>query len=281
MRLKIILVTAILSVITFTSKAQSPGYMGKKFIVKVELLTTPTFYKLNDINGYETYENVTSINGFGFSFTPSVGIEYVIGKGASAGIALRTSSLKMPMNYYELGSGYDEELEEYYTLGFVGETKLKTKMTSIYLKFYPHKKRGSIAPLGRFHQFELIVGGTTYQNGEVIITNQTDPNAQLVGAGDYQNYILYDDINELSFEEKIPIQMLKYAYGYETIIKDKIPIEMSMQIAFSVAKSFAELTGNVVSYKSYGEFLFYENLNDRFSRSLNITFNIGLGYLVF
>ena len=51
MRLKIILVTAILSVITFTSKAQSPGYMGKKFIVKVELLTTPTFYKLNDING--------------------------------------------------------------------------------------------------------------------------------------------------------------------------------------------------------------------------------------
>jgi hypothetical protein len=38
-------------------------------------------------------------------------------------------------------------------------------------------------------------------------------------------------LSELSFEEKIPIQMLKYAYGYETIIKDKIPIEMSMQIA--------------------------------------------------
>jgi hypothetical protein len=67
MRLNIILLTAILSVITFTSNAQTPGYMGKKFIAKVELLTTPTFYKLNDINEYETYEDVTSINGFGFS----------------------------------------------------------------------------------------------------------------------------------------------------------------------------------------------------------------------
>jgi hypothetical protein len=46
-----------LSVITFTSNAQTPGYMGKKFIAKVELLTTPTFYKLNDINEYETYED--------------------------------------------------------------------------------------------------------------------------------------------------------------------------------------------------------------------------------
>jgi hypothetical protein len=58
----------------------------------------------------------------------------------------------------------------------------------------------------------------------------------------YQNYILYDDnISELEFEEKIPIQMLKYAYGYETIIKDKIPIEMSMQLAFSVAESSLNL----------------------------------------
>jgi hypothetical protein len=40
--------------------------------------------------------------------------------------------------------------------------------------------------------------------------------------------------------------MLKYAYGYETIIKDKIPIEMSMQLAFSVAEYFAEFTGNGV-----------------------------------
>jgi hypothetical protein len=78
MRLNIFLLTTILSVITFTSNAQTPGYMGKKFIAKVELLTTPTFYKLNDINEYEIYEDVTSINGFGFSVTPSIGIEYVI-----------------------------------------------------------------------------------------------------------------------------------------------------------------------------------------------------------
>jgi hypothetical protein len=53
-------------------------------------------------------------------------------------------------------------------------------------------------------------------------------------------------LSELEFEEKIPIQMLKYAYGYETIIKDKIPIEMSMQFA-SVLQNPSELTGNVVS----------------------------------
>jgi hypothetical protein len=58
MRLYTLLLIAILSVITFTSNAQTPGYMGKKFIAKVELLTTPTFYKLNDINEYEKYEDM-------------------------------------------------------------------------------------------------------------------------------------------------------------------------------------------------------------------------------
>jgi len=280
MRLNIFLLTTILSVITFTSNAQTPGYMGKKFIAKVELLTTPTFYELNDINGYAMYEDVTSIKGFGFSVTPSIGVEYVIGKGTSAGIAFRTNSLKMPMNFYIQEDYYNDDIGGYLTLGYLGETKLKSKMTSIYFKFYPHQKRGSIAPMGRFHQLEFMFGGTTYENGEVVITDPSDPAANL-DPSNYLNYILYDNISELEFEEKIPIQMLKYAYGYETIIKDKIPIEMSMQIAFSVAESFAELTGNVVSYESYGEFLFYENLNDRFSRSLNITFNIGLGYLVF
>lgn len=280
MRFNIFLLTAILSVITFTSKAQSPGYMGKKFIAKVELLTTPTFYKRNDINGYEKYEDVTSINGFGFSVTPSIGIEYVIGKGASAGIAFRTSSLKMPMNFYIQEEFYDEDVEEYFTIGYLGETKLKSKMTSIYFKFYPHEKRGSIAPIGRFHQLEFLFGGTTYENGEVIITDPLDPDANLDSPG-YLNYILYDDVSELAFEEKIPIQMLKYAYGFETVIKDKIPVEMSMQLAFSVAEYFAEFTGNGVYGQTEGEDEFYNDLNNRFSRSLNLTFNIGLGYLVF
>jgi hypothetical protein len=52
--------------------------------------------------------------------------------------------------------------------------------------------------------------------------------------------------------------MLKYAYGFETIIKDKIPIEMSMQLAFSVAEYFAELTGNGVYGNTEGEIAFYE-----------------------
>jgi hypothetical protein len=73
--------------------------------------------------------------------------------------------------------------------------------------------------------------------------------------------------------------MLKYAYGYETIIKDKIPLEMSMQFAASVSESWnlqvINLNGNTES-----EINFYE-IECRFSRSLNFTINIGLGYLVF
>lgn len=56
---------------------------------------------------------------------------------------------------------------------------------------------------------------------------------------------------------------------------------MSMQLAFSVAEYFAEFTGNGVYGKTEGEIAFYDDLNNRFSRSLNLTFNIGLGYLVF
>ena len=280
MRLNIFLFTAILSAITFTSNAQSPGYMGKKFIAKVELLTTPTFYKKNDINDYEIYEDAGSIKPIGFSITPSIGIEYVLGKGVAAGIALRTSSLKMPMHIYIEETYLDERIDEYVSVGYLGEVKLKSNMTSMYFKFYPHQKRGAIAPLGRFHQLEYIFGHTTYTNGKSKITDPTDPTIYNNGTGT-RNYILYEDVSDLGFEEKIPFQMLKYAYGFETVIKDKIPLEMSLQFAFSVTDYISELTGNGIYGNSEGENEFIIDVSSRLSRSLNLTFNIGLGYLVF
>jgi|JI6StandDraft_1071083.scaffolds.fasta_scaffold72107_2 hypothetical protein len=280
MRIYTLLLIAMLSIITCATYAQTPGYMGKRFIAKIELLTTPTFYKLNDINEYEKYEDITSINAIGLSVTPSIGIEYVLSKGVSAGVALRANSLKMPMNFYIKDEYYDYDISEYFISGYLGEVKLKSKMTSLYFKFHPHQKRGSIAPIGRYHQLEFIFGGTTFVTGKTVLTDPSDPAAQLETLDEF-NYTLYDDVSEMEYEDRMPIQMLKYAFGYETVLKDKIPLEMSMQFAASISEGIYGFTGNKPQGITESEINFYNEIESRFNRSMNLTINIGLGYLVF
>lgn len=273
MRVSQYIIIMLLLTLSTVAVAQIPGYGGKRFSVNAGMGITPAFY--NWVYDNKDYEGISSLPGIGLNVTPQIGAEFVLTKGAMIGGSLMMNSLNKPIDYFEDSlNGYSD----YDAHGYFGETKVKSKYWSVYFKFYRYEKRGVIAPIGRFHQLEFIKGSSTVENGDVVVTNYAD----LIQYLENDNYAYYDsfymksDVSQLGFTNPIKQIYLKYAYGYETVLFDKLATTLSVQVSYPFSQFITSDDNN-----SYEHERFESVIRDRAWGALGFSMNLGIGYFVF
>jgi len=268
------LLSGILMLIALSAATQSPGFAGKHFSVNGGMGITPAFY--NWVYDNDLYDGISTLPGIGMNVTPAIGAEYVLTKGLVLGGNFMFNSLNNPMHYFEDGRIFND----YEAHGYFGETKVKSKYFGVYLKFYKYKKKGAIAPIGRFQQLEFIKGSSTLENGDVVVTNEDSYElyAYLWSNSNYyfESFNMVDDISKVGFTDPVKQTYIKYAYGYETVLFDKIAATLSVQASYPLNKLF-------LSDESLNEAesQFNEDVRNRAWGALGFSMNLGIGYFIF
>lgn len=271
MKLRYIL-SGILMLTVFSAIAQTPGFAGKRFSVHGGLGLTPALY--NAVYNNKDFEPTTSLPGIGLNVTPAFSAEYVLSKGLSVGAGMMFNSLNKPLDYFEDDR---EGFSEYEAHGFYGETKVKSKYWNIYLKFYRYQKNGSIAPIGRFHQLEFIKGSSTIENGEVVVTDYNTLFNNL-GYSDFyyfDSFYMVDDVTKIGYTYPVTDAYFKYAYGFETVLFDKIAATMSIQVSYPLSELLEEY------YPDDAESNYVTQIRSRAYGAFGFAMNFGIGYFLF
>lgn len=260
--------------------AQVPGYAGKRFSVNGEINTTPALYKIN----YNTDEHLDLLDypNLGVNLTTCLGLEYVLSKRTVAGINYKFNSLKNPLQVVFSDPVYNDSDPIYNA--YFGDSKIKNNYWGFYFKFYRYATRGTIAPIGRFHQLELITGKGRMETGDFVVTDYATFSEN---ANDFSYLYDYGDIvvlkatvEEVGLDTEVKQMYLKYAYGQETVWFDKLIVTMSVQASLALSSYINSLfeadENGGIGYAEYAE-----NVRDRSYGGVGFTLNIGLGYFVF
>ncbi len=260
--------------------AQVPGYAGKRFSVNAEMDMTPALYKIN----YNTDQHLDLLDfpNLGVHLTTCVGMEYVLSKKTVAGVNYKFNSLKTPIMAV-FGEPVYNDYDPVYNAYF-GDGKIKNNYWGFYFKFYRYSSRGTIAPIGRFHQLELITGKGRLETGDYVVTDYGVYSENVNDFSYMYNYgdivLLKETVEEVGIETEVKQMYLKYAYGQETVWFDKLIVSMSVQGTLALSSYFnamyeADKNGGI-GYAEYAE-----DVRVRSYGGVGFTINIGLGYFVF
>ncbi len=278
---KQLLSTTFLIGVILSAFGQVPGYAGKRFSVHAGMGINPALYEMYYDNN--DFEPITSIPAVGLNVTPAFSAEYALSKGVIVGSGFMANLLNNTLTFFpDSRGGYVD-----YTIhGYLGETKVNSKFWNVYFKFYRYQKNGSIAPIGRFHQFEFIRAWSKLKNGDVVLTNaDIDAVDKYLGYAS-DNYYgfdpmfvdldMLDDVTKIGLTDPVKDIYLKYAYGFETVLNDKIAVTMSAQAAYRLSK----LMGEDLDYGS-PEYIYVNEIQNRAFGAFSFSMNFGIGYFLF
>jgi hypothetical protein len=149
--------TVLLILFTACAFSQSPGYMGKRFVV-----------------GYGLYANprlMPSGGGYGINLLHEAYLEFAMKKSVSVGFSTRFYNGMYTNSRAVSTNGYGNQIDNHPN----GFTNIKGRNYALYFKFY---KRNYVAPWGKY----VLVGAT-------INTFKTtyDPDNMYVNVSDYYN----------------------------------------------------------------------------------------------
>lgn len=213
------------------SWSQNPGYLGKHF--NAYFLLEPSFALRSDLE-YAYSPTQDYVGQYGLEITPGFGAEYTVSKSVTMGLNFRFVSNKVMVNTY-----YNTFESSIHPPTYIGETLAKAMMTGIYAKFYSFNKRGFIAPVGKYHQLEILFGRSHLATYDNLTPNSdamiSDYDVYYIGNEYYlEDVVLKPTIEELGFDDKLMNIALRYTYGVETILFDKVPVEYGMYLGLPI-----------------------------------------------
>ncbi|MBX7050049.1 MAG: hypothetical protein K1X40_12815 [Chitinophagales bacterium] len=222
--------------ISASAIAQVPGYMGKRLQIYASVEPTFDFRYITDGLDYYLQQPEVTIpteyGNYGIGVTPGVGIEYTLNNTFVMGADVKWKQAKAQLHmYYNTASNPD------IPYGYLGEGKISGMLTGFYFKIYSHRKHGYIAPIGRYHQFEILTGKFSMQESGYSSTD--------FYAVDYQEYYSnlslqaseltpVASLSQLNFDPH-RISYLRYVFGGETVLFDKVPADIGIQFAMPLS----------------------------------------------
>ncbi len=168
---------------------QAPGYMGKKLTLTYD----PAFFiSFIDVNGY--YKDIPPV---GIHIRHDFTATYTISTGVSIGGTFKY----LPTKYYdfkqEIETIYDPDDNPISYNGFSGDLRVNTLCYGVILQNFSFRKRGSIAPAGRYRSFELLIARNQYKTIQLKDYSVNDFTQKFI-----------DAINENEYFEEIPFNQL-------------------------------------------------------------------------
>ncbi|MBC8047585.1 MAG: hypothetical protein H7Y00_12370 [Fimbriimonadaceae bacterium] len=246
---------SLLTIITINLSAQAPGYMGKKLSVSYSPTLSVAFYDLGD-----DYRDIPSV---GINLRHDFEAEYVLGRGLSLSPGIKFIGTKMfQTQINDDGSSYEEA-------GFIGDVKIKSTGFSLKLKNYSFKKRGSIAPVGKYKSFELVL---IRSKAETLRFYDYFDN------GGSPTYFIENTVEDYNFEINKAFGVV-FGGGSQNIYFDKLLIDTGWELGLVIPHLFTDTGANTGGY-AYSEEGFSDLVNARIAGTYFLNFTFGFGYLI-
>jgi len=252
--------------------AQNPGYLGKHIQVFACLEPGISFARYN--NTFSALEEYTGVpadlsNNYGLVLTPGFGIEGTVSKSLALGLNMHFFRVINPV--YDLFYLPGENPDHLY----IGETITKWNPLGFYLKFYPFKRKGVIAPVGQYHQFEVFTGKANVANGKYIVDDQEsfEELVYYVYSSPTEFPVMTTDVSTLGYPD-FRVTGLRYTFGNEMVIADKIPLELGGTFTWCLEK----VDDNLFDYSQSG--LLLPMVDEQLVKSLVVGLTLKVGYWV-
>ncbi len=256
-------------------QAQVPGYAGKKLGISLDLGLSPALnkYMTSTFEEMEAAGYSSDLPKVGVNMIPGVNMEYVLSKSIALGVDYTYFNKRSTIHYF-----FREDNETYHTYGYAGETKLSAGMPGFYFKYYPFRKKGSIAPIGKYHELAFFIGNIKVKTGDLVV-NAFD--------AQYFMYIIQDpDISVTDFEElnydPVRTCFIKYAFGSEKIVFKNFTTDVNVQVVlpFNYFVNMKDDADHLLNYTD--GYQYYRNdIQEAALNTLFFNLNIGFGSILF
>ena len=243
MRILFILVIFLLS--SGSSFSQSaPGYMGKRLSVYF----TPA---LGVSLQYDEEKDLVP----GINLRNDFSADYAFSKSIAAGFSVKLVKTKLnDAFYYQSYSGFSKAYD--------GDVRLSGILYSVYIKNFNFNKRGYIAPVGFYSQWEFVYGSVEGSGTSGI-------------AGSDYGYEYESDFEELEFDKTTTWGII-YSFGRQNLFLDKLYINTSASFGFFPGLFY----NNSVGQQYNGdEDSYHDNVQHRIAGYMLFNFNVGIGLL--
>ena len=230
--------TFILGIILFASAVsfgQAPGYLGKKLAVSYD----PAFFlSFIDVNNF--YTNVPTV---GIHWRHDITATYTITRSLALGVVYKN----LPTKYYDVydltENTFDPIDHSTHYVGFNGDIRRNTGCYGIIIQNFSFRKRGSIAPVGRYKSFELLIAKNSFKTIEKrnYTSEDYEPDAQFIlDNREYptMNLIPFENISD-GWENK-PTFIFIFGSGSQAVYKDKFLVNFGWEIGVSFLQSMIE-----------------------------------------
>ena len=252
-------------------KGQVPGYIGKRLAVFAEFGLSPAFN--NSYNILDYYDR-SSVSNFGINFRPGIGLDFTVSKVVTLGVTFKHLNTHIPMNYYSISLPENPELLEY--ASYFGDVDISANFGSFYFKLYPFQRKGSIAPIGKYHKFEFVYGFASAKTGGFVETNHNEyinVESQQYSGFVNSNSLVLTNFEDLNYQYAGPLAFLIYAFGAETIIFDKVTADYNLQLGLP-------LTGYLSYINEDDVYITYTDIDERVQNTFYFGVNMSFGYFI-
>lgn len=244
--LSIIFVSLFLLVGKTAHTQGAPGFMGKRCFVESQLGVNALWFNL--LGELDTDDGLASVIGV----SPGFSLNYVVGRHRITELELSSRSFRKSA-FVNIGGNNGDKVN------FL--TQINSYGLGCYSTFRRRVGVGTLAPLGMYGGYKLSYNQLS-SRPQSFVESGNDLNMEELEA--YESKYENPALNFVS---------LDIAYGYRTVVKERVTLYMGMDIGFSIAR--------LSSFYSREKLipLYEDELNDYIRFYVNL--NVGAGYLLF
>ncbi|MFI5172385.1 MAG: hypothetical protein ACHQFW_08340 [Chitinophagales bacterium] len=262
--------TVIYIFICFSTFAQVPGYMGQRWAVYGDVALSPAYYKqylANDVF------NRSPVHNWGLNCRYEISTDLTFNKSQALGISLKHITTTIPFAYYT--TKIPENVIGYELASYTGDVRLNANFISFYVKIFPFKNKGSIAPVGHYNKLEFAIGTAKAKTGKYVRTQYSSSDYY-----DYENEtLILTDFEYLNYQREKPMIGLLYSFGNQIVVFDKGIFDLNTQIGWITPVSIID-GGLTANNEGSTETIFEENVAERINGTFFLNITIGFGYFL-
>ncbi|MBC8172893.1 MAG: hypothetical protein H7X71_03210 [Chitinophagales bacterium] len=251
--------------------AQAPGYVGKK----LSIIYDPNI----SVALYDNFGVENDIPVLGLNYRHDLNIEYVISRGMSLGVTAKFTSVKMYDVSQIVDEVYNPEIDDYQYVGFNGDISDKVTCIGVTAKNFSFRKRGAIAPVGRYKSFELIVAFQKLSTARLKDYGRYSGSDTKEGKA-FLELIAFEDIHANTRIDLKPTVFAILGGGKQSVAGDAIVLNFGWEFGLSLSDHLFNMIGVRSGYEISSPDTYADIAGDRIAGAFFLNFNIGIGYLV-
>lgn len=249
--------------------AQAPGYLGKKLVASYDPHISFSLYD-------EEINNDDGVPYMGINLRHDLYADYVISRGTTLGLTAKFMGAKMYDVSQVIDEVYNADEGTYEFVGFNGDLKDRITCIGITAKNFSYRKRGSIAPVGKYKSFELMMVFQKLVEKDLKDYGEETPGSE----GSFSKLVHFEDIpgnHEIDID---PTAAFIFGFGRQSVYGEGITVNMGWEIGLSLSPYIFDAINERGHIRVYDSSDYEDIAGGRLAGAILLSFNVGIGYIL-